>query len=49
MGEICLECSDPNSERPEMNERVTVHKLPFHLGILTHEDGTDTLSRNVGK
>jgi hypothetical protein len=24
MGEICVEYSDTNSERPELNERVTV-------------------------
>ena len=34
---------------PAMLSSFFVNRLSFLLGILTREDGTDTLSRNVGK
>jgi hypothetical protein len=38
---------------PKFRDNVSVPssrvKIPFPLGLLTREDGTDTLSRNVGK
>jgi hypothetical protein len=34
---------------PRLAAKFPFHKLSFHLGILIHEDGTDTMSRNVGK
>jgi hypothetical protein len=33
----------------ELQTELRARRLSFLLGILTREDGTDTLSRNVGK